>query len=102
MIAKRDSESGIVSPYHAPCPALSPLLLPILPSPLLLLPAASAFFKALDTELQVAQMRLADFVAAFDLSNDTASRGLDEYEFADLVRRIMPDASEAQVGHTRG
>jgi hypothetical protein len=43
-------------------------------------------------------MRLADFVAAFELSDHAASNGLDEYEFRDLVVRVMPEATEAQVG----
>jgi hypothetical protein len=62
------------------------------------LPSGSSFFKALDTQLRVHHMRLADFVAAFELSDQAASSGLDEYEFRELVMRVMPEATEGQVG----
>lgn len=60
--------------------------------------AVHSFFKALDQTLKIHQMRLADFVAAFEVAPDVASRGLDQDEFAAMVERIMPQATPSQVG----
>jgi hypothetical protein len=60
--------------------------------------AVGDFFSALDTQLRVHHMRLADFVAAFDLSPEASSRGLDSDEFARLVAQVLPGATACQVG----